>query len=130
MGETSFDVAIVGGGVIGVAIAYFLKRVERFPGSVVLIERDPTFVRAATTLSCSSIRQQFSTAESVRLSLFGPAGLILGPLTLAITIALLDVWWERTAAGRAAEETMANADSAEHPPGVELQTEGADRRSS
>lgn len=71
MNEDYFDVAIVGGGVIGAAVAYFLKRVERFPGSVALIERDPTFARAATTLSCSSIRQQFSTPESVRLSRFG-----------------------------------------------------------
>ena len=38
----AFDVAIVGGGAIGAAVAYFLKGVEGFPGSVALIERDPT----------------------------------------------------------------------------------------
>ena len=70
-GPPSFEVAIVGGGAVGAAIAYFLKAVEKFPGRVVLIERDPTFARAATTLSCSSIRQQFSTAENIRLSRFG-----------------------------------------------------------
>ena len=68
--STSFDVAIVGGGAIGAAVAYFLKDVEKFPGSVALIERDPTFRNAATALSCSSIRQQFSTAENIRLSRF------------------------------------------------------------
>src|SRR5215207_187231 len=69
--EKSFDIVIVGGGVIGAAVAYFLKGVEGLPGSVALIERDPTFARAATTLSCSSIRQQFSTPENIRLSRFG-----------------------------------------------------------
>jgi predicted PurR-regulated permease PerM len=56
------------------------------------------------------------------ITLFGPAGLILGPLALAITIALIDVWWERTSEGRAAEEAVAMNDlSDEHPPGAELQ---------
>lgn len=77
--STSFDVIIVGGGAIGAAIAYFLKAVEKFPGSVALIERDPTFRTAATALSCSSIRQQFSTAENIRLSRFGLEFLRLMP---------------------------------------------------
>jgi predicted PurR-regulated permease PerM len=34
------------------------------------------------------------------ISVFGGAGLILGPLTLAITLGLLDVWWRRTADGK------------------------------
>jgi predicted PurR-regulated permease PerM len=55
------------------------------------------------------------------LSLFGPAGLILGPLALAITIALIDVWWERTTQGRAAEEAVTESDTSDrHPPGAEL----------
>ena len=29
---------------------------------------------------------------------FGPAGLILGPVTLAVTIALLEIWFKRNAA--------------------------------
>ena len=39
------------------------------------------------------------------IQLFGPAGLILGPIALAVTIGLLDVWWSRTTGGRTAEQT-------------------------
>jgi glycine/D-amino acid oxidase-like deaminating enzyme len=68
---TSFDVAIVGGAALGAAIAYFLSRLLGRDARIALIERDPTFSRAATTLSAASIRQQFSTSENVRLSRFG-----------------------------------------------------------
>jgi len=63
-------VVVIGGGVIGSAIAYFLTRLQ--PGcEVVVIERDPTYARASSALSASSIRQQFSTDINIRLSAFG-----------------------------------------------------------
>jgi predicted PurR-regulated permease PerM len=40
------------------------------------------------------------------LSLFGASGLILGPMALAVTMALLDFWRWRTAGGRAAEDGL------------------------
>lgn len=63
-------VAIVGGGVIGSAIACFLTR-DDDDCEVTVIERDPGYRQASSALSASSIRQQFSTAVNVRISRFG-----------------------------------------------------------
>ena len=71
MPEDRYDVVIVGGAAVGAATAYFLKGPLAFPGSVAVIERDRSYSRAATTLSASSIRQQFSTPENIRMSRFG-----------------------------------------------------------
>jgi FAD-dependent oxidoreductase domain-containing protein 1 len=61
------DVAIVGGGIMGSALAYWLTRLE--PGTAVtVIERDFSYARASSALSAASIRQQFTTAINVRIS--------------------------------------------------------------
>lgn len=65
------DVAIIGGGVIGSAIAYFLAAEPSFAGSIAVIERDPTYRVASSALSVSSIRQQFSTPANTLMSRFG-----------------------------------------------------------
>ena len=64
------DVVIVGGGVMGSAIAYFLTADAAFDGSVLVIERDPSYADCATTRSWGGVRQQFSTPENVVMSLF------------------------------------------------------------
>jgi glycine/D-amino acid oxidase-like deaminating enzyme len=67
----NFDVIVVGGAIVGSSVAYFLTHDLAFSGSVAVIERDPAYRRAATTLSVASIRQQFSTPENIRMSRFG-----------------------------------------------------------
>ena len=64
------DVVIVGGAVVGSAVAYFLARDPDFWGSVVVVERDPTYATASTTLSAASVRQQFSTPVNIWMSQF------------------------------------------------------------
>jgi glycine/D-amino acid oxidase-like deaminating enzyme len=66
----SSKVVIVGGGVIGSSIAYFLRLSDPTVG-VTVIERDPTYARSSSALSAASIRQQFSTPLSIQMSLFG-----------------------------------------------------------
>ncbi len=65
------DVVIAGGAVMGSAVAYFLGADPAFNGSVVVVEPDPSYGACATTRSWGGVRQQFSTPENVRMSLFG-----------------------------------------------------------
>ncbi|MDP1575945.1 MAG: FAD-dependent oxidoreductase, partial [Cypionkella sp.] len=69
--KTQYDVVIVGGAVIGSAVAYFLMANPDFDGSVLVVERDPTYAKASTSLSAASIRTQFSNAINVKISQFG-----------------------------------------------------------
>ena len=65
----SFDVVVAGGAAVGASIAYHLSAE---PGLRVLaLEPDPSYARAASALSAASIRQQFSSAVNVKLSLYG-----------------------------------------------------------
>lgn len=64
------DILIIGAGVMGAATAWWLTRLD--PAlKVVLVEADPRFERASSSLSASSIRQQFTCAVNIRLSQFG-----------------------------------------------------------
>ncbi|WP_119254935.1 NAD(P)/FAD-dependent oxidoreductase [Shinella zoogloeoides] len=69
--KDQYDVVIVGGAVIGSAVAYYLAANPDFDGSVLVIERDPTYLQAATSLSSSSIRTQFSNPINVKISQYG-----------------------------------------------------------
>ncbi|TRY90587.1 hypothetical protein DNTS_034636 [Danionella cerebrum] len=65
------DIVIIGGGVVGWSIAYWIKRRESDRGGlkVVVVEKDPTYSQASTVLSCGGIRQQFSLKENILLSM-------------------------------------------------------------
>lgn len=65
------DVVICGGAAIGSSVAYHLAAEPGFSGKVLVIEKDPTYRYSASALSAASIRQQFSSAVNIRISLFG-----------------------------------------------------------
>lgn len=69
--RAGYDVVIIGGAIMGSSTAWFLTDVADFDGSVLVIERDPTYARAATTLTNSCMRQQFSQTLNVKISQFG-----------------------------------------------------------
>ena len=69
---TSADVVIVGSGVMGAATAWWLTRLQ--PGlKVILVESDTAYEKASSSLSASSIRQQFTCPVNIRLSQYGIA---------------------------------------------------------
>jgi glycine/D-amino acid oxidase-like deaminating enzyme len=63
------DVIIVGGGIMGCATAYYLMKHDNRL-KVAVVERDPTYVQASTTLSMSNVRIQFSLRENIEISQF------------------------------------------------------------
>jgi FAD-dependent oxidoreductase domain-containing protein 1 len=55
--DRNFDVVIVGGGVIGSAVA--------------VVERDPAYAASSSSLSASDVRQQFGACPNIEASRFG-----------------------------------------------------------
>ena len=83
MTNGSVDVAIIGAGIQGAAIAWWLMRLD--PAlRVALIERDTGFSQASSQRSASSIRQQFSHPINIQLSQFGLQFLREAPSLLAV----------------------------------------------
>ncbi len=72
MPETTFDVAIIGGGIMGSAAAFNLLKMDDGL-KIAVIERDPAYTRASTTLSLSNVRIQFSLRENIEISQYALA---------------------------------------------------------
>jgi glycine/D-amino acid oxidase-like deaminating enzyme len=64
---SSYDVIVTGGGIMGSAAAYYLSRMAP-ELKVAVVERDPSYARASTTLSMSNVRIQFSLKENILIS--------------------------------------------------------------
>jgi glycine/D-amino acid oxidase-like deaminating enzyme len=67
----SYDVVLVGGAMYGSSVAWFLSNNPDFDGSILVVERDPTYEFTSTSHTNSCIRQQFSREINVRISQFG-----------------------------------------------------------
>lgn len=68
--QTSYDVVIIGGAIMGSASAWFLTQNPDFDGSILVVERDPGYGQSSTAHTNSCMRQQFSTALNIHISQF------------------------------------------------------------
>ena len=68
--QSSYDVVIVGGAMYGSSIAWWLTEQAGFDGSVLVVERDPTYEFTSTSHTNSCMRQQFSAAINIKISQF------------------------------------------------------------
>ncbi len=72
MGEVHdrYDVVIVGGAMMGSSAAWWLSRDPDFDGTVLVVERDPSYEGSSTAATNSCMRQQFSNEVNIRISQF------------------------------------------------------------
>ena len=68
--HANYDVVIIGGAIMGSSTAWFLTENPDFNGSILVIERDPTYQWCSTAHTNSCIRQQFSNELNVKISQF------------------------------------------------------------
>ena len=68
--NSTYDVVIVGGAIYGSSVAWFLANNSDFDGSILVVERDPSYSNCSTAHTNSCMRQQFSQEINVRISQF------------------------------------------------------------
>ncbi len=101
----TYDVVIVGGGAVGSSIAYHLAAEPAFDGTVLVVERDPTYQKCSTALSWAGIRQQFSTPECIAMSGYGFEFYRNAPAWLAVGDDALDLGYVENGYLLLADET-------------------------
>jgi len=68
--NSSYDVVIVGGAMYGSSVAWSLTDNPDFDGSILVVERDPTYEFTSTSHTNSCMRQQFSAPINIKVSQF------------------------------------------------------------
>jgi len=68
--KTTYDVVIVGGAMIGSSIAWFTINNPDFDGTILVVEKDPTYEFTSTSHTNSCMRQQFTAPVNVKISQF------------------------------------------------------------
>jgi len=68
--QKTYDIVIIGGAIMGASAAWFLSDNKGFDGSVLVVEKDPTYENSSTMHTNSCMRQQFSAELNVRISQF------------------------------------------------------------
>ena len=67
MDKSTYDVVIVGGGIMGSCTAYSLMSNDARL-NVAVVEMDPTYTRASSALSMANARIQFSLKKNIQIS--------------------------------------------------------------
>lgn len=69
MTENNYDIIIIGGGIVGSSTAFYLAGLDKNL-KIAVIERDPAYTKASTTLSAANIRVQFGLKENILTSIY------------------------------------------------------------
>src|SRR5437763_15684710 len=88
------DLAVVGGGAIGAAVAYFARLVDPSV-EVTVVERDPTYKIASTPRASGGVRRLFSLPENIALSNFSIPFLEGFPETMAVNGEAADIGFKK-----------------------------------
>ncbi|MGI9351693.1 MAG: NAD(P)/FAD-dependent oxidoreductase [Rhizobiaceae bacterium] len=68
--QGKYDVVIVGGAMYGSSVSWWLSQNPDFEGTVLVVERDPSYEFTSTSHTNSCMRQQFTAEINIRISQF------------------------------------------------------------